>query len=657
MLRVLCLHDAHSNSLELRQQLDALAEQLYLQHGIDLVFVNSPLLATTETTCVDDENDESATKKSPRGYQDPNLQPRVWWEEGVLEEEEAKTADIEAGEKSGEAAPSSNNHNNEHTAEDDNDGGKHQDTPDPSDTHDETKKRFVGLDASLLLLRQVWTSAPYWGILAVGQSASVASFLPLMEIDPRPSFAIFVEGFSLLEEEELLIDNFPCLHIVGKMPCKESERLVHQFGGEVSAGISPLGKVAINRIGKFLVAQKKELRLNPQDTTVLALQNQLFLAEQQAAHLVAQEIASNPPKALMAVISPKNVGGFSGGRRRAPDEEGGGAPCPSDFLLQREKRTTNPNGPTREHPSQKQPQQQGSQSNESQQQPMETQQESRAETSVHATSQENSAITVLLENPSKGNNLGPLLRCCSAFGITRIYVVGYDQCAVQGSHGASKHVELVPFQTHEAAVKHLVNEEGFKLVGLLKGVPQSNDEDMDQDSSPVCKEEIEAWSGRTNVTKLEEIVNVAASSTKRNTLLPDRNSSPVHLRKFSARTCLVVDKKSRGLSWSLAQHCHSFMHLPHYPSINKKQAVTNEACLSIALYEFTMWAGFNDQSYKGQKYHVKQVQKGAKDDAAMLERRHKEREQKIEEQQAEADELGAMSSSIFTEDQSNEGDY
>jgi hypothetical protein len=91
------------------------------------------------------------------------------------------------------------------------------------------------------------------------------------------------------------------------------------------------------------------LRHDPGNATILALQNQLFWVEQQAAHLVAKEIAANPPKPLMAVISPKEVGGFSGSKHR--DVPGGGAPCPSEFLLQREKRTTNPNGPTRDHPS------------------------------------------------------------------------------------------------------------------------------------------------------------------------------------------------------------------------------------------------------------------------------------------------------------------
>lgn len=98
--------------------------------------------------------------------------------------------------------------------------------------------------------------------------------------------------------------------------------------------------------------QKKSLRTsNLEAGNILVLQNHLYLAEQEAANAVAQRIAMDPPKALMAVISPQNVGGWSGGKRRAPNEEGGGAPCPSDFLLRREKRTTDPQGPTREHPN------------------------------------------------------------------------------------------------------------------------------------------------------------------------------------------------------------------------------------------------------------------------------------------------------------------
>jgi hypothetical protein len=83
----------------------------------------------------------------------------------------------------------------------------------------------------------------------------------------------------------------------------------------------------------------------------LALQNQLYLVEQEAADLIARQIAEDPPKALLAVISPQSVGGWGGGKRRQFGEEGGGAPCPSDFLLQREKRDQDVGGPSRVHPS------------------------------------------------------------------------------------------------------------------------------------------------------------------------------------------------------------------------------------------------------------------------------------------------------------------
>jgi hypothetical protein len=60
---------------------------------------------------------------------------------------------------------------------------------------------------------------------------------------------------------------------------------------------------------------------------------------------VAQEIASNPPAALVTIVTPRgDVGGFSD-RRRGPDEDGGGAPCPSEFLLHRAKRANQQNDP------------------------------------------------------------------------------------------------------------------------------------------------------------------------------------------------------------------------------------------------------------------------------------------------------------------------
>lgn len=43
-------------------------------------------------------------------------------------------------------------------------------------------------------------------------------------------------------------------------------------------------------------------------------------------------------------------------------------------------------------------------------------------------------IFLLLENPSKSNNLGPILRCASAFGILNVIAIGYSKCAVEGKN-------------------------------------------------------------------------------------------------------------------------------------------------------------------------------------------------------------------------------
>ena len=44
---------------------------------------------------------------------------------------------------------------------------------------------------------------------------------------------------------------------------------------------------------------------------------------------------------------------------------------------------------------------------------------------------------LLLENPTKNNNLGPIMRCASAFGISTIVAVGYAKCSDKGSFARS----------------------------------------------------------------------------------------------------------------------------------------------------------------------------------------------------------------------------
>ena len=200
-LRILCLHDGESNAMELSDSLEVLGERLFEKHGIDLVYVNAPLISKRQR--------QPETQSSYQNRQEEELPNRVWWEEE--EEEHAE-------------------------------GGQNH--------------KFVGLDASLLLLKQVWNSMPFWGILAIGKGAAIGSFLPLLPVSPVPSFCIFVHGESLLQDEqEKLIDNLSCLHIIDtkedKLGGGKGEMLIQQFGGQVHEQTTKkLTKSTLNVMGK-----------------------------------------------------------------------------------------------------------------------------------------------------------------------------------------------------------------------------------------------------------------------------------------------------------------------------------------------------------------------------------------------------------------------
>lgn len=87
-----------------------------------------------------------------------------------------------------------------------------------------------------------------------------------------------------------------------------------------------------------MVDQKK--RLLSRYSEELVLKDRLYEVEQEAAMLVNQHAMTNPPASLVAAIVPAAssksvVGAWSGSK---PFKEGGGAPCPSDFLLPRQER-------------------------------------------------------------------------------------------------------------------------------------------------------------------------------------------------------------------------------------------------------------------------------------------------------------------------------
>jgi hypothetical protein len=224
LLRVLCLHDETSNSYELSRKLDSLGERLYQKHGIDLVFVDGPLVVNTNTADNDNncDNWDNKASASTAGGENTNRwrhrHPlRAWWEEEDKKNVRVNEDETEVGNDDDDDNDNNNNYN-------DNDNDNKNDKP-----------QYVGLDASLLLLKQVYTASPFWGILAVGQAAGAAALLPLLpstttttinddgttstkqQHQQQPAFMIFINGSTLMEEDESLTEHIdlPCLHLFG----------------------------------------------------------------------------------------------------------------------------------------------------------------------------------------------------------------------------------------------------------------------------------------------------------------------------------------------------------------------------------------------------------------------------------------------------------
>lgn len=70
------------------------------------------------------------------------------------------------------------------------------------------------------------------------------------------------------------------------------------------------------------------------------LQLQLQAMEEKAEKWITTALATAPPKALMAIISPRAVGGWLG-KKESTKEDGGGAPCPRQFIMKRTEREQN----------------------------------------------------------------------------------------------------------------------------------------------------------------------------------------------------------------------------------------------------------------------------------------------------------------------------
>ena len=198
-------------------------------------------------------------------------------------------------------------------------------------------------------------------------------------------------------------------------------------------------------------------------------------------------------------------------------------------------------------------------------------------------------LYLLLENPRKSNNLGPILRCAAAFGITQVVAVGFDKCSTEGSHGAAKHVAIVAFPTVEQAVSYLRSQGCSSLIGLLGGVADAYDSDG------------------YSVHKEEERIQVAVQPPE--ALSAKKRSFPIHVHPFvEGNCCFVISKNWNGLPISLANQCDFYAHIPHVEIAVEgtlgSRLLDTASCLSIALHHFAAWAKYDERDFQGHKFEV-----------------------------------------------------
>jgi hypothetical protein len=256
---------------------------------------------------------------------------------------------------------------------------------------------------------------------------------------------------------------------------------------------------------------------------------------------------------------------------------------------------------------------------------------------------------LLLENDRKSNNLGPVLRCAAAYGISTVLAIGFSQCSVQGSHGASKHVTIVAFPTVDQAIASIHHDRRrISVVGILGGVPMNSgmnsilDVQRDDDASVLCVSSEESEQSKP--------------------LQPKKQSYPVGSNwvELSKIHCFAFCKSKRGLSSLLACHCDRFVHIPHRSmggDFAKSSLLDLPSCMSIVLHHYTTRAGYDERTFKGHKFELQRAQQGEMEQQEERRNRREEAKKKQwEEMLLESEDPQTLGTGIFG-DKNDNGDY
>ena len=253
---------------------------------------------------------------------------------------------------------------------------------------------------------------------------------------------------------------------------------------------------------------------------------------------------------------------------------------------------------------------------------------------------------LLSYNPKKSTNLGPVLRCASAFGVYQIVLVGYAKCATAGAHGADKHVSIIAYPTFDQAVSYLksdeVGEHDFggggcsSIIGILNGCSSSEVVVYNENGLHVYQD-----TKRNCILPINPLGIGYDEEDSFSSIFPDpmqRLSYPIHARNFTSgqNICFLFSTLGPGIPIDQAKYCDSFVHVPHLAIISPTScamdnhgdsgdqaalhvATTSTAfprlldvqtCISIVLHHFTSYAGYNERTFEGHKFHVNQRNRG-----------------------------------------------
>lgn len=161
------------------------------------------------------------------------------------------------------------------------------------------------------------------------------------------------------------------------------------------------------------------------------------------------------------------------------------------------------------------------------------------------------ACFVIIYNVAKRQNIGSLLRSCTAFGVRAACVVGGAHFSSFGAHGAVEHVPMRHYPTLDECVRDLKERDGARIVGV-------------------------------------EI---------------DPSAVPVHTHAaFTGATAFMLGSEGDGLNAKQRRLCDALVYIPQHGPGTASLNVTVAA--SIVLHQFSVWARYPERAREGQKYVV-----------------------------------------------------